>query len=241
MAGRLPKNSGSLVFIFFYIFCSLTAVRSQTPVMLFEQEQYDAAIYSGYASKKKIPDAIKMQVLTALSFYPELKEAKVVFRLKKRKTPLTSRPRISNIFKKKKNRTYVITISTETSERLAPILFQNLPYNAQVGVIGHELGHIAEYSTKNSFQILGLSVKILSSKFVDTFEFNTDRIAIEHGLGYQLYDWSAFVRKALNITEWQGASKDVDLGNTSGVNQRYMNTETIKKNMKLYDIYQIAE
>jgi len=214
-----------------------STINAQTPMKIFQKEKFDLDSYSSQMLNKKIPDAIKAQVLTALKFYPELKDSKVVFRLKKRKTPLTSRPRISNIFRRKKNRTYVITISTETNNELAPILFRNLPYNAQIGVIGHELGHIVEYNSKNSFQIIGLSFKILSSKFVDSFEFNTDRIAIEHGLGYQLYDWSVFVRKALNIDTWLGASKNIASGIDSNVNQRYMNPETIEKFIALNEIY----
>jgi len=228
-----------LIFLIFFI---ATYACAQIPVELFQKENFDIDGYSDWSLNKTIPTSIRAQVLTALSYYPELKELKVVFRLKKRKTPLTSRPRISSIFRRNKNRTYVITISTKSNERLEPILFQNLPYNAQIGVIGHELGHIVEYNSKRSFQILGLSFKILSPKFVNSFEFNTDRVAIEHGLGYQLKDWSVFVRKALKITEWQGASKDVDAGNATDVDQRYMNPETIQKYIDNTSIYnQIRE
>lgn len=226
----------------FLIFFVATNVCAQHPIELFQKESFDIDTYSDWSLNKTIPESIRASVLTALSYYPELRDSRVVFRLKKRKTPLTSRPRISSIFRKKKNRTYVITISIKSNERLEPILFQNLPYNAQIGVIGHELGHIVEYNSKHSFQILGLSFKILNPKFVNSFEFNTDRVAIEHGLGYQLKDWSVFVRKALKITEWQGASKDVDAGNAINVDQRYMNPETIQKYIDSTSIYnQIKE
>ena len=178
-------------------------------------------------ANKTIPKDIAPQVLTALSFYPELQDVKIEFRLRKRKTPLTSRPRIFSVFRKKKNRNYVITISIETKEELTPILFSNLPYNAQIGVLGHELAHISDYTTLNTFQLLGLSFGMLSSKYVDKFEWDTDQRTIEHGLGYQLYAWSSYVRQALNIKEWLGASKQIGEGNEPAINTRYMGPSAI--------------
>lgn len=230
---RRPLSGIHYLFFFIALFLYAFALKAQSPVEKFNDSLFDDASYLGYSTKKKIPEKIRKQVLTALSFYPELKDTKLHFRFRKRTTPLTSRPRIFSIFRKKKNRAYVITISTRSKTRLFPIIFENLPYNAQIGVLGHELGHIAYYKTKNSFQILGLSFKILKPKFVDSFEFNTDRIAIDHGLGYQLYDWSVFVRKALNIREWKGASEEA----SSSENQRYMNPKTILEYMDSNPIY----
>lgn len=97
--------------------------------------------------------------------------------------------------------------------------------------MGHEIDHIVEYNQKSNLQIVGLIFKMLNSNYVNGFEFNTDRITIKHGLGYQLYDWSSYVRKVLNIKEWKGTS------NTSSTNQRYMNPETIEKEIKKYSTY----
>ncbi len=215
----------------------LSFIFGQSPVRKFDSSQYDSEFYLQFAPKKKFPKEIASQVLTALSFYPELSNVKIIFRIKKRKTPLTSRPRILSVFRRKKNRCYVITISSETTEQLSPILFDRLPYNAQIGVLGHELGHITEYNSKNTFQIIGLSFSILNSKFVDKFEWNTDKIAIDHGLGYQLLDWSSYVRNTLNILEWKGATKDLANGNELQVNQRYMNPITIIRYIKERSIY----
>jgi hypothetical protein len=227
------KSGLCLSFFVFYIWVGNT----QKPVKEFDSASYDSILYEDYATNKKIPQSIRPQVLTALSFYPELKDSKIIFRFKKRKTPLTSRPRIFSVFRGKKKRAYVITLSSETKKHLAPILFSKLPYNAQVGVLGHEIGHIVEYKEKSSVQLIGLSLKLFNSTFVDSFEFETDKRTIEHGLGYQLLDWSIFVRQALNITEWKGASKELSAGNKPEVNQRYMNPETIRKYIKNSEVY----
>lgn len=232
---------GNMNFRYFYalVFC-VSLSMAQNPVKKFHERDFVEAVYAKYGHRKKIPEEIRQQALIALSFYPELKDVDITFRLRKKTTPLTSRPRIIGVFQKKKNRRYVITVSTKSNSKLAPILFSNLPYNAQVGVLGHELGHIVTYNTKNTFQIIGLSFKILNTKFVDDFEFNTDKISIAHGLGYQLYDWSTYVRKALNIVEWKGAPGGNPTQSEDSQNQRYMNPETIAKYIGSHAMYQQA-
>lgn len=223
--------------IYFFIFLSISEAFAQIPVSHFNKEDFHSTFYSSFENNKEIPNEIKVQTLIALSFYPELNDVKIIFRFRKRTTPLTSRPRLLSTFKRKINRTYVITISTKTNENLTPILFLNLPFNAQIGVLGHELGHIVEYKNKSTFQLIGIPFNMLNTKYTNRLEFNTDLICINHGLGYQLYDWSSYVRGVLRIPEWQGAS--IDYSNKETLDkQRYMNPETIKKYMVLNFIYQ---
>ena len=221
--------------MFLVLFTSL--VYCQTPQVEFHPEDFQISEYEKYSFRKKIPVEIQAQVLTALSYYPQLKDTRIKFRFKKRKTPLTSRPRIMHVFLPKKWRTYVITLSTKTTESFDPILFSRLPYNAQIGVLGHEIAHILEYRAQSSFQLIGLGFKIGNPSFVDRFEFETDARAIANGLGYQLLDWSIFVRKALGIVEWKGASEELESGNVPEANQRYMNPETIKKYVAQNPLY----
>ena len=221
---QLPK------FLFFAIGLLVSVVHCQAPKELFTETSFNTKDFLDFAAHKKYPERIEKQVLTALSYYPELRDTKIIFRLKKRNTPLTSRPRFFDVFRGKKKRAYVITISTKTKKTFEPILFHNLPYNAQIGVLAHELGHIVTYKEKTSFQIMGIAFKLLNTKFVDEFEYETDRIAIQHGMGYQLFGWSVFVRKALKIEEWNGISNKG--------NERYMNPETIKQHMQALKRYE---
>ncbi len=209
---------------------------SQIPNRQFDEDSFDSTQYSQYQNQKKIPDEITPQVLIAMSFYPELSDTKIIFRYRKRKTPLASRPRIRSTFRKKENRTYVITISTKSNTKLTPILFSNLPFNAQIGVLGHELGHITGYKNKNTWQLLGLYLRLLNAEHVNEFEFNTDHTTIAHGLGYQLYDWSQYVRQALDIPEWRGAS-DANYNKKTNMDQRYMNPLTVQSHIRSNDIY----
>ena len=218
-------NRTVVICLFFCVMAD--ALIGQRPVEVFTPSDFNRAAYEHYGHFKKIPEQIKPQVLTALSYYPELRPIKIKFRIKRRRIPLTSRPRILSIFRKKKNRNYLITISSKSSLGLSPILLSNLPYNAQIGVLGHELAHISHYNTKNTFQLLGIAFGMLNSRQVDRFEWNTDRLTIAHGLGYQLLDWSVYVRKALRIEGWHGASNKNAIELEPSENERYMNPETI--------------
>lgn len=224
-------------FVLFLLWLSCSKILAQNPERQFDKQLYDSTRYSRYQKRKNIPNEIKPQVLIALAYYPELHHTNIRIRNRKRKTPLASRPQMWSIFKKRNNRTYVITISSTTTSKLKPILFHRLPYNAQIGVIGHELAHISDYKQKSTLQLLELALSLLSSKNVDKFEFETDLNCINHGLGYQLYDWSQYVRHVLNIPEWRGTLQTNYRIKSSVQGQRYMNPKTIKECISKNSMY----
>lgn len=209
----------------------------QIPKKQFNISDFDPGLYSKFTANKIIPVELIPQVLVALSYYPELSQTKIIFRKRRRKTPLSSRPSFWSILKKKENRTYIITISSLSSKKLSPILYSNLPYNAQIGVLGHELTHISDYGTKKNWQLLSLFLKLIHSKNVDKFEYRTDHRCIAHGLGFQLYDWSTYVRQELHIPEWRGEPDKNYKNRITSQTQRYMNPLTIKCYMDSYDLY----
>ena len=227
-----------ICFGFFVFYVSL--IQSQQPVKEFFPKDFTEQKFEAYGKKKRIPESIRPQVLTALSYYPELKNTRITFRFRKRTTPLASRPRFFSAFLPKGIRSYVITISTESNSKLSPILFKNLPYNAQIGVIGHEIAHTVYYKKRTSFQLIGIASKLGNTKFVDNFEYETDKRTIQHGLGYQLLAWSEFVRSALQIKEWTGFNEDEkSFDNSNG--ERYMNPKSIKDYIKTFPSYNNIE
>ncbi len=171
---------------------------------------------------KKIDSTFRKQIQGALLFFPELKKTKITFKVKKTLVPLAARPRIWAVFQKPINRKYLITISSKTIGKLEPILLKNLSFNAQIGVLGHEISHIADFNSRKSGYFIKLLFMQVNKKAMDMFEYNTDKRTIEHGLGYQLLSWSTEVRQNLKIKEWGGAGKN---GFQEG--ERYMSPKTI--------------
>jgi len=182
-----------------------------------------------YGKNKIIPILYETQILIALSYFPELKNTTIEFRLKKTNTPLSSKPKLLGFLQAAKMRKYIVTISEETNSKLEPILFKNLNFNAQVGVLGHELSHVSDYMSKGFSKMANLLfIEIFSKKQVDKFESRTDRICINHGLGYQLLEWSKSVRENLKIEYWRGANNLQYMTKK----ERYLNPETITQILK---------
>ena len=181
-----------------------------------------------YAKNKEIPEQYRKPILTALSYFPELQDVHIVFRIKKAYTPLTTRPNFAGMFKAKDHRTYIITISNETIDTLTRLLFENLSFDEQVGVMGHELSHVVDFNSKNFIQNLKNGIGHLSKRYLDKMEFNTDRICVMHGLGKYLEAYSMHVRQSMHVHNWRGADFVFD---NNGVHERYMNPDTIEKYM----------
>lgn len=192
-----------------------------------------AALRKEFGQNKKYPAQFEKQILIALSYYPELKNTPIFFRIRPRHTSLNTRCTWGGLFETQANRHYVITISDSTEPMLTPMLFKNLSFNAQIGVMGHELGHVTDFSRMTTMQIVGHVVKNVSARYIDRFEFNTDNICINHGLGYQLLEWSSYVRKTMNREIWRGP----DFAHRKMTKERYMNPSTIIRKLETCSIY----
>ncbi len=185
-----------------------------------------------FGKNKFMPPVFEKQILLALSFFPELRDSKITFVCQKATSPLSCRPTWASVFRNRKKRTYQITISIQTNPKLTAIMFANLPFNAQIGVLGHELSHIVDYQHRGFWGLFAIGLGQFFSPFLDRFEFQTDRLCIEHGLGYQLKAWSEYVRQTLNIERWRGSG-----GNPKKLKERYMNPNTIQHHIDQIDLY----
>jgi hypothetical protein len=201
--------------------CFIFAQSPPPPVKEFKPDFIDIYIKDSVFNKT-IPPQFEQQIRVALAYYPTLKRTKIIFKVKKTRTPLAATPTFWSAFRKPSKRTYIITISSESNSFLNKIILDSLGFNAQIGVLGHEISHILEFNSKKGIFFVGLVLRNLSKKAIDTFENNTDRRCIEQGLGYQLLAWSTEVRRNLNIKEWRGAD---NLGDQK--RERYMSPPTI--------------
>ncbi len=181
-----------------------------------------------FGQNKILPKGFEIATLVALSHYPELKEVKIRFVLKETFIPLVSRPNITSMFKRKKNWEYLVIISDHSNDDMETILLKNLSFNAQVGIIGHELGHTAYYLDKKIGDMIGVGFNYINKKYRANFEKDTDKRAIDHGLGWQLYDYAIFSRSLPDMTR----------ENIDWIDKYYMNGASIFQYMQHHPLYQ---
>jgi len=146
-----------------------------------------------YGYNKEIPLRYAAPIYMALSHYPELDSSKIVFKYIKIKTTLNVRPTVfSMIFRKRSERKYVIRINNTLKDSVF-LLNNSIPFNAMIGLFGHEFSHVIDYNSKNIFGVLSRLISYTNNNSKEKFEKGIDTITIKRGLGWQLYDWSYYV------------------------------------------------
>ena len=158
------------------------------------------ALRSEFGNKKIIPAQIELECLTALSFYPELKNTDIEFRFGNLNFTMISKPRFRSILKDRTQRQYVIIIQRPGLSK-NNLEWDVLSFNAMVGWIGHELGHVLHYSHKSSTGILFIGMKYAVPGYRRKMERFTDQLAIQHNLGYALYEGVDYTINASHATE----------------------------------------
>lgn len=153
---------------------------------------------------KIIPESIKEEVLTALEYFPELYDTAIEFKFKDRikKSTMQAQPKVSSIFKSKKNREYVIFISREIHIDKEDFSFSDIPKLVKIGWFGHELGHIMDYQDRTNFGLIIFGIKYLfSKKSVREAERTADTYAIIHGMGEYIIQTKDFILDNADISE----------------------------------------
>lgn len=144
---------------------------------------------------KGLPPGFEVQALLAYSAYPELKGVKIDMELTQSGAPMESNFNIWSLFGPGRKRHYKVLLNDATNTPYDDILLRNLPFDAQVGILAHELGHVAYYHRHNTLQIgkWGLSY-LLKDEFHAAHEQSTDLMVVYHGLGSQIWQYAYYVR-----------------------------------------------
>lgn len=146
-----------------------------------------------YGQHKELPPGYELQALLALSHFPDLRDVRIRFVVNDVDIPLASRPHWASMLNSAAGRTYLVVIDNHRDGNRDALLLKNQPFNAQVGILGHELAHTQYYLDRSFFGIVGDALCQLSRCRVE-FERATDRRLVDHGLGWQRYDHALFVR-----------------------------------------------
>lgn len=183
------------------------------PVVRRYTEQGESARFdelrAEYGGNKELPAGYELQALLALSHFPSLRDVRIRFIVDDVQIPVSSRPRPVSTFRRPENRLYLVVIDTASRREEDPLLLRNQPFNAQVGILGHELAHTAYYLDRPTLGIIGDALCQLSRSCRVRFERATDRRLIRHGLGWQRFDHSTFVRAGFRAA---GIESDGDGG-----------------------------
>ncbi len=148
-----------------------------------------------YGVNKEIPSEFRESILLALSHFPELKNVPIEFAVKEAFPPLSATPKIPTLFLGGNKRKFHVLISERSNAYMEPILLKNLPFNARVGVLGHELSHVVDYLNKSWMELIAVALNYgLIPSYHAWMEKKTDLIAIDHGLGWELYSYYKFAR-----------------------------------------------
>lgn len=157
-----------------------------------------AELQAEYGQHKVLPPGYETQALQALAHYPELRDEHITFTFVQSDFAHTSAVELSSILFPWQQRQYCISMSTALPPPLAKTLFSALPEQAQVGVLGHELAHTADYRRRSNLELFSLGIRYQFGDVKKQIELNTDLQAIQHGLGCQLLAWSETVHEFLS-------------------------------------------
>ncbi len=186
------------IFIFVFFF-SLKVSALQN----FEEMNQDTVHYKN----KVIPKIIEDEAKIAFDHFPELDDVAIEVRFKGlKKSFMNAQPRFTDFFKSKKNRSYIISISSKFIIENEKFSIDEIPSQVMIGWIGHELGHIMDYQDRSAFNLIGFGIGYSFSKsYIRKAEKTADTYAVEKGLGEYIIATKNFI---LNHTEFPDKYKE---------------------------------
>ncbi|MDR2585225.1 MAG: hypothetical protein LBC84_03255 [Prevotellaceae bacterium] len=144
-------------------------------------------------------DSLIVAFHTAMSYYPELQGQKIRLQYGRITTSMAAHPRILSIFNKRNHRTYKIVVNKNLKKAQAQLVY-DAPFDAQVGIMGHELAHIVDYTHQSGFGLIRTGIGYLSKKYRRKLEYKTDSVAISRGLGPQIHRFATYVLNEADIS-----------------------------------------
>ena len=143
-----------------------------------------------YGNNKEFIPGYELQSLVALSFYPELIDTRITFKLADKESVAKTTITFSSVFNSG-DKHFIIYINNNKNS--TGLLLNEGSFQAQVGAIGHELAHAADFDKKNFVGMISWGIKYLFKRSRMNIERETDISTIRHGLGIELYYFVDFV------------------------------------------------
>lgn len=157
-----------------------------------------------FQKNKVIPKSILNEVTEALTHYPELINTPIEFKFKNniKKSFMQAQPKLIDIFRNKKKRSYYVMISESVTIEEEVFTVADVPTEVLIGWIGHELGHIMDYRERSGFDMLMFGIRYLFSKgFIKEAERAADTYAVNHGMGNYILATKDFILNHTSLSE----------------------------------------
>jgi hypothetical protein len=198
-----------IVCVLLFPFLSISQDSNESAVLMAESEAISELdeLKLRFGANKILDSAIELSFYTAISFMSDdLTLTHIKVKESKINTSLSARPTVlSLLFRKREHRKYIIRINDHEEGRIP--LFKHASFNAQVGVLGHEISHIVDYNQRSFGGIINRMFDYSSKDRKTSYEQEIDSMTIWSGLGWQLKEWMAFVQESPVATEEYKAFK----------------------------------
>lgn len=151
-----------------------------------------------------IPNSIENEAKMALSFYPELRETSIEFKFKKniKKSTMLAQPTFGSFFRSRKKRAYIILISEKFKIENQEFLTTQIPSEVLIGWLGHELGHVMDYSERSNLNLIWFGIKyLLSDRSIIEAERAADTYAVKHGMDKYILETKDFILNHAHISK----------------------------------------
>ena len=150
------------------------------------------------------PDSIREEAEVALSFYPQLFETEIEFKFNDmvRKNFMQAQPKWKSFFRSRKNRSYIILISKKFKVEDNYFTIDKIPKDVLIGWLGHELGHVMDYRSRGTFNMVLFGLKYLySHAHIQEVERAADDFAVKHGMGQYILKTKNFILNHTSLSE----------------------------------------
>ncbi|TDH24668.1 hypothetical protein EXU57_14405 [Segetibacter sp. 3557_3] len=181
-----------------------------------------------YKHNKEIPVLIEQNVLKALAFFPELRDARISFIFKRniKGSVMQAQPVFATLVGPRKARRYRINISSQFKLISTQMPIQDIPADVMIGWIGHELGHILDYEGRSNAGLVSFGYNYyFSPKYVKHAEMVADSFAVERGMGNYILATKRFI---LDHAELPQAYKDK-------ISRLYLSPDVIVEQVRLLE------
>ena len=153
---------------------------------------------------KNVPPKFQKQFSYICAHFQEIKDTNISLRFRPISMTMQARPNIWTVLGGE--REYFVFVNTERNKN--GLLLEDIPFNAQIGIIAHELCHIIDYHYKTNWEIIKTGLWYLKKRNQEHYEKAVDYLVIKKGFGHQLRDWSHFVLNHDSLTDKYKKTKE---------------------------------